>query len=101
MPSADCVEKWCQDRFLNCAALRMADAIRAELVETVRRIELPYAEPAFGSRENTLNIQRALLSGFFMQVRAGTPAGPGPPGRRPSVTTLLRFTLKALVRPRV
>lgn len=62
------VEKWCQDRFLNCAALRTADAIRAELVETVRRIELPYAEPAFGSRENTLNIKKALLSGFFMQI---------------------------------
>ncbi|XP_036295227.1 putative pre-mRNA-splicing factor ATP-dependent RNA helicase DHX32 isoform X3 [Pipistrellus kuhlii] len=66
--SEHCVEKWCQDRFLSCAALRMADAIRAELVETVRRIELPYAEPAFGSRENTLNIKKALLSGFFMQI---------------------------------
>ncbi|XP_054585220.1 putative pre-mRNA-splicing factor ATP-dependent RNA helicase DHX32 isoform X2 [Eptesicus fuscus] len=66
--SEHCVEKWCQDRFLNCAALRTADAIRAELVETVRRIELPYAEPAFGSRENTLNIKKALLSGFFMQI---------------------------------
>ncbi|CAK6436008.1 unnamed protein product [Pipistrellus nathusii] len=66
--SEHCVEKWCQDRFLSCAALRMADAVRAELVETVRRIELPYAEPAFGSRENTLNIKKALLSGFFMQI---------------------------------
>ncbi|KAK1333381.1 hypothetical protein QTO34_005764 [Cnephaeus nilssonii] len=47
---------------------KTADAIRAELVETVRRIELPYAEPAFGSRENTLNIKKALLSGFFMQI---------------------------------
>lgn len=72
------MEKWCQDRFLNCAALRTADAIRAELVETVRRIELPYAEPAFGSRENTLNIKKALLSGFFMQVRTAPHGAPGP-----------------------
>ncbi|XP_006107658.1 putative pre-mRNA-splicing factor ATP-dependent RNA helicase DHX32 [Myotis lucifugus] len=66
--SEHCVEKWCHERFLNCAALRMAGAVRAELVDIVRRIELPYAEPAFGSQENTLNIKKALLSGFFMQI---------------------------------
>ncbi|ELK11831.1 Putative pre-mRNA-splicing factor ATP-dependent RNA helicase DHX32 [Pteropus alecto] len=64
----DCVEKWCQDYFLNCSALRMADVIRAELVEIIKRIELPYAEPAFGSKENALNIKKALLSGYFMQI---------------------------------
>ncbi|XP_051001428.1 putative pre-mRNA-splicing factor ATP-dependent RNA helicase DHX32 [Acomys russatus] len=63
-----CVEKWCQDYFLSCAALRMADAIRAELLEIIKRIELPYAEPAFGSQENSLNIRKALLSGYFMQI---------------------------------
>lgn len=66
--SEHCVEKWCHERFLNCAALSMAGAVRAELVDIVRRIELPYAEPAFGSQENTLNIKKALLSGFFMQI---------------------------------
>ncbi|KAM5320288.1 putative pre-mRNA-splicing factor ATP-dependent RNA helicase DHX32 isoform 1-T2 [Glossophaga mutica] len=66
--SERCVEKWCQDRFLSCAALRTADAIRAELLEIIRRIELPYADPAFGSRENTLNLKKALLSGYFMQI---------------------------------
>ncbi|XP_015445659.1 putative pre-mRNA-splicing factor ATP-dependent RNA helicase DHX32 [Pteropus alecto] len=66
--SEHCVEKWCQDYFLNCSALRMADVIRAELVEIIKRIELPYAEPAFGSKENALNIKKALLSGYFMQI---------------------------------
>ncbi|XP_016065984.1 PREDICTED: putative pre-mRNA-splicing factor ATP-dependent RNA helicase DHX32 [Miniopterus natalensis] len=66
--SEHCVEKWCHDYFLNCAALRTADVIRAELLEIIKRIELPYAEPAFGSRENTLNIKKALLSGYFMQI---------------------------------
>ncbi|XP_054437658.1 putative pre-mRNA-splicing factor ATP-dependent RNA helicase DHX32 [Pteronotus mesoamericanus] len=66
--SEHCVERWCQDYFLDCAALRTADAIRAELVEIIKRIELPYAEPAFGSRENTLNLKKALLSGHFMQI---------------------------------
>ncbi|XP_007935084.1 putative pre-mRNA-splicing factor ATP-dependent RNA helicase DHX32 [Orycteropus afer afer] len=63
-----CVEKWCQDHFLHWSALRAADAIRAELTEVIRRIELPYAEPTFGSQENTLNIKKALLSGYFVQI---------------------------------
>ncbi|KAM4837482.1 putative pre-mRNA-splicing factor ATP-dependent RNA helicase DHX32 isoform X2 [Urocitellus parryii] len=62
------VEKWCHDHFLNSSALRMADVIRAELLEIIKRIELPYAEPAFGSKENNLNIKKALLSGYFMQI---------------------------------
>ncbi|XP_029305912.1 putative pre-mRNA-splicing factor ATP-dependent RNA helicase DHX32 isoform X1 [Cottoperca gobio] len=62
------VEKWCQDFYLNHAALLMADALRTELTDTLKRIELPISVPAFGSRSNTLNIKRALLAGFFMQV---------------------------------
>ena len=65
------MEKWCHDYFLNCSALRTAEVIRAELLEIIKRIELPYTEPAFGSKENTLNIKKALLSGYFMQVRLG------------------------------
>lgn len=49
----------------------MADVIRAELLEIIKRIELPYAEPAFGTQENSLNIRKALLSGYFMQVSTG------------------------------
>ncbi|KAM8739391.1 putative pre-mRNA-splicing factor ATP-dependent RNA helicase DHX32 [Acanthopagrus schlegelii] len=62
------VEKWCQDFYLSHAALLMADALRAELTDTLKRIELPVSVPAFGSRSNTLSIKRALLAGFFMQV---------------------------------
>ncbi|XP_074532115.1 putative pre-mRNA-splicing factor ATP-dependent RNA helicase DHX32 [Halichoeres trimaculatus] len=62
------VEKWCQDSFLNHSSLLMADALRTELTDTLKRIELPISVPAFGSRSNTLNIKRALLAGFFMQV---------------------------------
>lgn len=66
--SEHCVEKWCHDHFLSCSALRMADAVRAELLEITKRLELPYAAPAFGSQENTRNIKKALLSGYFMQA---------------------------------
>ncbi|KAK5854162.1 hypothetical protein PBY51_015257 [Eleginops maclovinus] len=61
-------KKWCQDFFLSHAALLMADALRTELTDTLKRIELPVSLPAFGSRSNTFNIKRALLAGFFMQV---------------------------------
>ena len=46
----------------------MADALRTELTDTLKRIELPISVPAFGSRSNTFSIKRALLAGFFMQV---------------------------------
>lgn len=61
-------EKWCQDYFLCFAALQTADAIRAELTDILKRLELPISEPAFGTKTNTFNVKRALLAGFFMQV---------------------------------
>ncbi|XP_032357306.1 DEAD/H (Asp-Glu-Ala-Asp/His) box polypeptide 32a isoform X1 [Etheostoma spectabile] len=61
-------EKWCQDYFLDHSALKTAEAIRAELTDTLNRIELPISEPSFGTKTNTLNIKRALLAGFFMQI---------------------------------
>lgn len=73
LPSTDCSnEKWCRNYFLSCSALRMAEIIRAELVEIMKRIELPISEPDFGSPANTLSIKKALLSGYFMQVRKCT-----------------------------
>uniref|UniRef100_A0A669PSH7 Helicase-associated domain-containing protein n=1 Tax=Phasianus colchicus TaxID=9054 RepID=A0A669PSH7_PHACC len=61
-------EKWCRNYFLSCSALRMAEIIRAELVEIMKRIELPISEPDFGSPGNILSIKKALLSGYFMQI---------------------------------
>ncbi|NXD23855.1 DQX1 helicase, partial [Spelaeornis formosus] len=61
-------EKWCRDHFLSCSALSMAEMIREELVEIMKRIELPISEPDFGSEENLLRIKKALLSGYFMHT---------------------------------
>ncbi|XP_060697968.1 putative pre-mRNA-splicing factor ATP-dependent RNA helicase DHX32 isoform X3 [Hemiscyllium ocellatum] len=61
-------EKWCHDNFLNCSALRTADAIRTDLLDIMQRIELPISKPAFGTHKNSLNVKRALLSGYFMQT---------------------------------
>ncbi|CAN8215792.1 unnamed protein product [Coccothraustes coccothraustes] len=61
-------EQWCCEYFLSCSALSVAEMIRAELVEIMRRIELPLSEPDFGSEANLLSIKKALLSGYFMQI---------------------------------
>ncbi|XP_066549224.1 putative pre-mRNA-splicing factor ATP-dependent RNA helicase DHX32 [Amia ocellicauda] len=61
-------EQWCQDCFLSHAALQTADAIRSELTDILKRIELPISEPSFGTKGNAKNVKRALLSGFFMQI---------------------------------
>uniref|UniRef100_A0AAZ3P9C7 Helicase ATP-binding domain-containing protein n=1 Tax=Oncorhynchus tshawytscha TaxID=74940 RepID=A0AAZ3P9C7_ONCTS len=66
-PQEHC-EKWCQDYHLNHRALQTADAIRSELTDILKRIELPISETSFGTKTNTLNIKRALLAGFFMQI---------------------------------
>ncbi|NP_001088262.1 putative pre-mRNA-splicing factor ATP-dependent RNA helicase DHX32 [Xenopus laevis] len=62
------VEKWCQNHCLSFVALEMARAIRNELLDIMRRIELPLTGPAFGSDENVTNIKKSLLSGYFMQI---------------------------------
>ncbi|XP_061763540.1 DEAD/H (Asp-Glu-Ala-Asp/His) box polypeptide 32a isoform X2 [Nerophis ophidion] len=61
-------EKWCRDHFLDHSALKMAEQVRSELMDTLNRIELPVSEAAFGTRGNASNLKRALLAGFFMQI---------------------------------
>ncbi|XP_051981130.1 ATP-dependent RNA helicase DQX1-like [Xyrauchen texanus] len=61
-------EIWCRTNFLNVSALRLAVVIRAELLEVMQRIELPVSPPAFGCQDNSTNIKRALISGFFLKV---------------------------------
>jgi len=63
-------EVWCRTNFLNASALRLAVVIRAELLEVMQRIELPVSPPAFGCQDNSTNIKRALISGFFLKVNA-------------------------------
>uniref|UniRef100_A0A8C5B4K8 DEAH-box helicase 32 (putative) n=1 Tax=Gadus morhua TaxID=8049 RepID=A0A8C5B4K8_GADMO len=69
------VESWCRDNFLNPTSLETAESLRSELTEILSRIELPVSEPAFGTQTNTLNLKRALLSGFFMQIARDVDGG--------------------------
>ncbi|KAJ7425420.1 ATP-dependent RNA helicase DQX1 [Willisornis vidua] len=61
-------EGWCRKHGVGVEGLRLAGTVREELLEVMRRIELPVSPPAFGSDANTLNIQRALISGYFLKV---------------------------------
>lgn len=44
----------------------MVDVIRVEFLEIIRRIELFYVEFVFGLKENSVNIKKAFLFGYFM-----------------------------------
>uniref|UniRef100_A0A8B9ZPK9 DEAQ-box RNA dependent ATPase 1 n=2 Tax=Anas zonorhyncha TaxID=75864 RepID=A0A8B9ZPK9_9AVES len=61
-------EGWCRKHGVSGEALRLAGIVRAELLEVMQRIELPVSPPAFGTDANVLNIQRALISGYFLKV---------------------------------
>ncbi|XP_039096109.1 ATP-dependent RNA helicase DQX1 isoform X2 [Hyaena hyaena] len=63
---------WCQARGLNWAALCQARKLRGELLELMQRIELPLSQPAFGSEQNRRDLQKALVSGYFLKVARDT-----------------------------
>ncbi|MBZ3890297.1 ATP-dependent RNA helicase DQX1 [Sciurus carolinensis] len=65
-------EAWCQARGLNWAALCQACKLRGELRELMQQIELPLTQPAFGSEQNRRDIQKALVSGYFLKVARDT-----------------------------
>ncbi|NXD87734.1 DQX1 helicase, partial [Halcyon senegalensis] len=68
VPADPADEGWCRAHALNAEALRLAGVVRDELLEVMRRIELPVSPPAFGTDANLLNVQRALISGYFLKV---------------------------------
>ncbi|XP_036189918.1 ATP-dependent RNA helicase DQX1 isoform X1 [Myotis myotis] len=63
---------WCQARGLSWAALCQAQKLRGELLELMQRIELPLSQPAFGSEKNRRDLQKALVSGYFLKVAQDT-----------------------------
>nr|XP_019605827.1 PREDICTED: ATP-dependent RNA helicase DQX1 isoform X3 [Rhinolophus sinicus] len=65
---------WCQTRGLNWAALCQAQKLRGELLELMQRIELPLSQPAFGSEKNRRDLQKALVSGYFLKASGVGPS---------------------------
>lgn len=77
LPADNADEGWCRKHGVSGEALRLAGIVRAELLEVMQRIELPVSPPAFGTDANVLNIQRALISGYFLKVRGAAGGSPG------------------------
>ena len=60
---------WCHDNFVNYRSLKSADNVRQQLSRIMDRFNMPRRSTDFTSRDYYINIRKALVSGFFMQVR--------------------------------
>ncbi len=59
---------WCYDNFVNYRSLKSADNVRTQLSRIMDRFNLKRTSTEFTSRDYYVNIRKALVSGFFMQV---------------------------------
>ena len=59
---------WCYENFVNFRSLKSADNVRTQLSRIMDRFNLKRTSTEFTSREYYLNIRKALVAGFFMQV---------------------------------
>ncbi|OAY81740.1 putative pre-mRNA-splicing factor ATP-dependent RNA helicase [Ananas comosus] len=60
--------QWCYENFVNHRALKAADNVRQQLVRIMARFNLKLCSTDFNSRDYYVNIRKALLAGYFMQV---------------------------------
>lgn len=60
--------QWCYDNFVNYRSLKSADNVRQQLARIMDRFNLRRSSTDFASRDYYLNIRKALVSGFFMQI---------------------------------
>jgi len=60
--------KWCYDNFINHRSLKSADSVRSQLERIMTRLHLPLESTEFTSKDYYLNIRKAILNGYFMQV---------------------------------
>jgi pre-mRNA-splicing factor ATP-dependent RNA helicase DHX15/PRP43 len=67
--------QWCHDHFLSFRALQQADDVRMQLKRIMEREEIELMSTPFDDKKYYENIQRALVSGFFMQVAKRETSG--------------------------
>ncbi|KAK7071053.1 Pre-mRNA-splicing factor ATP-dependent RNA helicase dhx15 [Halocaridina rubra] len=60
--------QWCYDNFVNYRSLKSADNVRQQLSRIMDRFSLKRTSTDFNSRDYYMNIRKALVSGFFMQI---------------------------------
>eukprot|EP01117_Protostelium_nocturnum_P012516 TRINITY_DN4614_c0_g2_i1.p1 TRINITY_DN4614_c0_g2~~TRINITY_DN4614_c0_g2_i1.p1 ORF type:complete len:698 (+),score=224.01 TRINITY_DN4614_c0_g2_i1:205-2298(+) len=59
---------WCHDNFINYRTMKSADNVRIQLSRIMKKFNLPLNSTNFDSKDYYLNIRKALVEGFFMQV---------------------------------
>ncbi|PRP78752.1 putative pre-mRNA-splicing factor ATP-dependent RNA helicase-like [Planoprotostelium fungivorum] len=59
---------WCHDNFINYRSMKSADNVRTQLARIMNRFKLPLVSTEFNSGSYYVNIRKALVEGFFMQV---------------------------------
>ncbi|VDM96305.1 unnamed protein product [Thelazia callipaeda] len=60
--------QWCYDNFINYRALKNADNVRTQLARIMDKFSLKRVSTDFKSKDYYINIRKALVAGFFMQV---------------------------------
>ncbi|XP_038071105.1 putative pre-mRNA-splicing factor ATP-dependent RNA helicase PRP1 isoform X2 [Patiria miniata] len=60
--------QWCYDNFIQSRSLKSADNVRQQLARIMDRFALKRSSTDFNSKDYYINIRKALVSGFFMQV---------------------------------
>lgn len=60
--------QWCYDNFVNYRSLKSADNVRQQLSRIMDRFNLRRTSTDFTSKDYYINIRKALVNGFFMQV---------------------------------
>ncbi|KAL2160298.1 hypothetical protein VTH06DRAFT_1471 [Thermothelomyces fergusii] len=62
------MKKWCHEHFLSYRHLSSADNVRAQLKRIMETHNIQLISTPFEDKNYYVNIRRALLAGFFMQV---------------------------------
>ncbi|KAG8235870.1 hypothetical protein J437_LFUL016477 [Ladona fulva] len=60
--------QWCYDNFVNYRSLKSGDNVRQQLSRIMDRFNLKRTSTDFNSKDYYINIRKALVAGFFMQV---------------------------------
>lgn len=68
MPTGNEDQTWCYENFVNMRSLKQADNVRQQLSRIMDRFSLKRTSTDFTSKDYYINIRKALVQGFFMQV---------------------------------
>lgn len=60
--------EWCYQNFLNNRSLKSADNVRSQLSRLCTRLGVELKSTDFNSKAYYVNIRKAIVSGYFMQV---------------------------------